>query len=479
MNIRLVLAFIYVTSFTPNIHAQDEDYSAYRKQIRENFQGFRKSVLDDYAKFLDGVWERYDIFRGKKRDNTPKPIVVPSVGDIPASPNPIDVPSPEVKPIPSVTPQPEVPPVPFTPVVGSHVEFQFYGMKWYGPQINYVDINPLENKAIAKAWSEYQSGNTKNVIPTLKTMANTNGLNDWFTFQMVRNYADAIAIDGNNTERIVLQHFLLANMGYDVRIAKTENQMLLLVPFKQQVYERSYMILGDKKYYVFYDEIDGEKESKYLYSCTLPDEVYCGETLNLTYSCQNKIENGNYEYRTLSDGIIEVTGHINIFMMEMLRHYPQMDVPEYARSSIDAKLRTDIISQLRSQIQGLSQKDAANRLIHFVQYAFDYATDGEQHGYEKVYFIEENFYYPKNDCEDRAIFYAYLVYNLLGLDVHLIEYPGHECTAVNFTDSSIVGDGYTYEGKRFTICDPTYIGAQIGMCMPDYKNTKPIVEFWY
>ena len=165
--------------------------------------------------------------------------------------------------------------------------------------------------------------------------------------------------------------------------------------------------------------------------------------------------------------------------MEMLRHYPQMDVPEYARSSIDAKLRKEILTQIGTQIKGLSQKDAANRLIHFVQYAFDYATDGEQHGYEKAYFIEENFYYPKNDCEDRAIFYAYLVRNLLGLDVHLVEYPGHECTAVSFTDPSIIGDNYIYEGKRFTICDPTYIGAHIGMCMPDYKNTKPKVELWY
>ena len=38
------------------------------------------------------------------------------------------------------------------------------------------------------------------------------------------------------------------------------------------------------------------------------------------------------------------------------------------------------------------------------------------------------------------------------------------------------GDGYMYKGKAFYICDPTYSGASIGQCMPNYRNVKPIVE---
>jgi hypothetical protein len=147
-------------------------------------------------------------------------------------------------------------------------------------------------------------------------------------------------------------------------------------------------------------------------------------------------------------------------------------------SNLCPSLRKSVLEQLKPHITGMSTAAAANRLLHFVQYAFAYATDGEQHGYEKAYFFEENFFYPKNDCEDRAIFYAYLVHNLLGLDVHLIQFPGHECTAVNFNEN-VEGTGYLYDGKPFVICDPTYIGASIGQCMPDYRNTKPKVEQWY
>ena len=156
-----------------------------------------------------------------------------------------------------------------------------------------------------------------------------------------------------------------------------------------------------------------------------------------------------------------------------------MDVPCYAQSCISPKFHERLLSQMGAQLQGLSEQEVVSRLLHFVQHAFAYATDGEQHGYEKPYFIEENFYYPKNDCEDRAILFAFLVHNLLNLDVHLVHYPGHECTAVSFSSPLANGDGYRYNGATYYICDPTFIGASIGQCMPSYITTKPVIEEWY
>ena len=67
-----------------------------------------------------------------------------------------------------------------------------------------------------------------------------------------------------------------------------------------------------------------------------------------------------------------------------------------------------------------------------MQTAFDYKTDGDQFGYEKPFFVDELFYYPYSDCEDRAVLYSYLVRTLMGLDVVLLEYPNHMATAVLF-----------------------------------------------
>ena len=59
--------------------------------------------------------------------------------------------------------------------------------------------------------------------------------------------------------------------------------------------------------------------------------------------------------------------------------------------------------------------------------------------------------------------------DLLGLDVVLVNWPGHLATAVVFTDE-VEGDYFTVEGRRYTVCDPTYIGASVGMTMPHFKN---------
>ena len=477
MKIRDAL-FIGIMLFSVDAYSQLESYSNYRKQMTNDFRSFRNGVINNYASFLDGVWERYDTYKPIKRDKVPKPVVLPNAEQIPQSLQFTDITPQDFKATPLVTVPVQKPNITIVPPKGKTVDFIFGGKTLKGPQMSCVKLSTGDNKDIATVWRTYQKSNVKEIITILQRLSISSELNDWFTFLMVQQYANAIVYNGNNSDKVVLQHFLLANMGFDVRIARGENQIYLLVPFKQQVYERSYMTINNQKYYIFNANNDKINDVKYLYSCVLPTDAYCGETLDLLYNCKEKIEYGEYKARCVSDGVIEVTISVNNTLMEMLRHYPQMDVPEYARSSVDPILRNQFLTQMANQIRGLSQEEAANKIIHFVQYAFDYATDEEQHGYEKTYFLEENFYYQQNDCEDRSIIYAYLIRELLGLEVHLIKFPGHECTAVHFVDSRICGDGYVYKGKRFIICDPTYIGAKIGMCMPNYKNTKPIVELW-
>ncbi len=125
---------------------------------------------------------------------------------------------------------------------------------------------------------------------------------------------------------------------------------------------------------------------------------------------------------------------------------------------------------MRSSIAGKNKSAAANILLHFVQTAFEYATDDEQFGVERPLFADETLFYPYSDCEDRAILYSILVRELLGLDVVLLHYPNHLATAVCF-DTEVPGDYLQVDGIRYIVCDPTYINADIGQAMPQFKQT--------
>lgn len=458
--------------------AQDvnTDFQAFRKDMLGNYSSFRKSVLDDYANYLNGIWEEFQVFRGVKKSEVPKPVNIPKVEGAPSKTTPQSLPRPEGTPV--VKPIEDKPfnrPThPLPPSVPT-MTLDFYGMRLNVASANPFQLTSLEHQDIAKVWETYQKDSAiKNAILSLTQQVKDYRLNDWFAYELVSTYVAQVLSGASASAKVLLAHYMLVNMGYDVRLASTNTRLLLLIPFKQQVYERSYLLLDGKKYYVFGEDAQKVQKTSSLYTCELPREVDKGRSLNLILDKQGLgITSNKQHHYQLTDGRIQIQGTVNTGTMEALRHYPQMDVVYYAMSVVNPAFRQELLAQIKPQIAGLSQREAANKLLHFVQYAFDYATDQEQFGYEKPYFLEENFYYPKNDCEDRAVLYATFVHELLGIDVHLVQYPGHECTAIHFTDNTVVGDGYEYQGRTYLICDPTYIGASIGCCMPNFRRVKP------
>lgn len=56
-----------------------------------------------------------------------------------------------------------------------------------------------------------------------------------------------------------------------------------------------------------------------------------------------------------------------------------------------------------------------------------------------------------------------------------LHYDMHLSTAVDFSDPTIKGDFLNIDGHHYVMCDPTFLGARIGMSMPQYKDKKPEV----
>ena len=170
---------------------------------------------------------------------------------------------------------------------------------------------------------------------------------------------------------------------------------------------------------------------------------------------------------------MQVTTTVDHHLIDFYQSYPLTDAwASYVRSSLSDELKNTLYPALRKHISGKSRAEATDILLDYVQYAFDYMVDQEQFGYERPLFGDESYFYPYNDCEDRSILFAILVRELLQLDVVLLHYPGHLATAVHFP-SNVKGDYVMLDGRRYTVCDPTYIGASIGQTMPQYENTPP------
>ena len=331
--------------------AQDkkDDFKSQREGIMSGFQKFRKSILDDYTKFLTGVWERYKTFRGDEPYPLPKPKVQPEKKKEEPAPKPKEVIPEKVKPAEPKAPDKPTTPKPVAPSPSQSVTFDWCGMTMRLPNADIsANLKGIDKESLVEYFEILENSRiSKDVLSQIANLANGAKFNDWCLCLLIQSYVKGLKANADNNTRNFICWYMMAQFGFDVRLSFNGNNLFYLIPFKQKVYSHTYIFIHEVPYYVW--------------------------------------------------------------------------------------------------------------------------------GADRAFFAEETLYYPKCDCEDRAIFYHFLVSNLLRNDVHLVHYPNHECNAVNFSQK-LNADYYMYQGKQYVICDPTYIGASIGMCMPDFKNVKPEIE---
>lgn len=454
-------------------------FQEFRQGLLSDFKDFRARLLDQYADFLNGEWHEYESIKGEVRDKTPKPKVVPSVaGKTPDK----QLLKPEIEKEPPITVIPQTPDgVKETPLTRNTDEFSFYGLPVCMPKVDYNIRHRLAStKDYGSNWNSLKdAGVASKVTPELKRLAEDMNLNDYLLFRLTESYVNQKFPEADASARFSLIHYLLANMGYDVRIAVTTSGIpLLLIPFKERVYARTYMKIGGERYYAFAPQ-DSDMESligEGILTCQLPSDGTPGEKFELRLSGLNiPVRPKSFE---LEYGPLKLSGEVNENLMPILYRYPQMPVEDFAISEISQELRISLVSQVKSQLSGLNGDEKVNALLKFMHNVFEYATDEDNHGFEKPYFIEETLYYPKNDCEDRAIFYTWLLWNALGREAQLITFPGHESATV-VMDNPVEGTSYTYDGKKYYVSDPTYIGSSTGMVMPTYRGLQPEVDYTY
>ncbi len=325
-------------------------------------------------------------------------------------------------------------------------------------------IGNMRENAIADAYEAMCKADYKALVDDCRKVKKELNLNDWGIFLFVREASKTLCTDENAA--VVMQQFLLNELGYKSKMARRadRNQMLLFVAADCQVYGHPYFTKDGLNYYNL-----TSNESCQFYMCQ-EDSPKAKSKLNMQVNHAPALNAGmvNSVHKNRS-GSVAVSVGVPKSLMEFYGSMPQCDYSVYVNAEVNPSVASKVLSTLAPLVNGKGEAEAANLLINFVQTGFQYATDQEQFGYEKPFFVEELFYYPYCDCEDRSVLYSYLVRNLLKLDVVLLDYPNHIATAVCFNEN-VSGDFVTVGGKKYVVCDPTYIGASIGKAMPQFKN---------
>lgn len=486
-----VLVLLYSSALSL---AQDfESYKAQKLAEREKFsQGkkeafeeYRQKLNAEYADYMRQRWSDYEVFAGEAlplRPEPPRPVVK----------NPDEKPQSEPRPLvldiqESLTGEENFSEETTADVVGNsqdstekpNVEynnpvwvFEFYGTACsVKADSSYrFSLEGVSNDSVATAWMRLSSQRYYDLVDELLELRRILNLCDWGYVRLTEIFSTSLFGIPSNESRL-LQMFILVQSGYKIRIAQGSGKLLVLLPFNgdTNVYTYSYVEQDGCKYYILAHKDDVRKIS--VYDREFPNERLCSLEIVSQPALDNNPVNIR-DYVAARYPSVAVRLNVNRNMVDFYRDYPITDAWDmYVRTSISGSLSEQLYPQLHSAIASKNKVEAADMLLDFVQTAFDYKVDNEQFGRERPLFADETFFYPYCDCEDRAILYAILVRELLGLDVLLLNYPSHLATAVCFGED-IPGSYIEYSGKRFFVCDPTYIGASIGDAMPGLDNSK-------
>lgn len=388
-----------------------------------------------------------------------------------------DLPSIPVEPS-LVEPEPEPEPV-IESTVGKE-PVNFYGMEIYVPQVDFRISDRLEKLSdFARHWKllDEQDAADK-VIAALQPELKKMNLNDYLTFEFLSAYIDSKFPNAGISPRMSAVHYLMTHLGYDARISVTSKtgDPVILMPSKQKLFGISYIPVNGEKYYILGNRFVNTAGQGFV-TCDLPKVAQSGKKLDLIIDGLNLPRKERVSTKTYKD--MTLTGVFNENLMPIVYRYPQMETADYGKSVLDKNFRDLLVTQVKEQLGAKEQLSAANDLLKYIQFGFDYATDDQLHGFEKPYFMEENFYYPQNDCEDRAILYTYLLWNGLNTENHLLAFPGHESASISVPGANLRGTSYMHDGKRFYISDPTYQGSTTGQCMPQFETTQPTIDLVY
>ena len=457
---------------------QEAAFSEYVGHEEKNFKAYYDSINREFAQYLAEAWPDYPLKKKEPPIKKPVPLTVCK----PDTPRPLPArqpvkhtapPQPPRTPLADKIKNPANRPLPKVPVAlpDNSLKLSFYGTQIALAKVAYSlpHLAGTDEQSVANYWNALTQLPYIDWTNEIRQLQSSLGLNDWGMYLLINRTFEVKFPGRPDNEQTVFTVFTLNQLGYKAKIGRSHQKLLPLIAFNCNVFNATFFRYGNENGTVYTVYNPGHADLTTIQSCRME---YGGATRLMdmslttipalyTQAALQPLKVGEQSYNLSYDKNY----------MQLLGTYPCVDFRLYAESTPSEAFLQSMEEQLRPLIHNKSQEEAVNALLRFVQYAFKYKTDDEQFGYERWFFPEETVASAYSDCEDRAILFSQLVRRLLNMEVVLVYYPGrHLATAVRFDNPDTTGDYLNVDGKKFLICDPTYIGATLGMGMPQLRQ---------
>ena len=451
-------------------------YESFKNQAKQEYASFRDQANKEYADFVRRAWVSYKTLPAipkPKEENVPPIIIEEEDKKKPIEDNPIVI--EEQIDIPEPTPQP----VPVAPVrEHPNPMEQTFAFSLYGTEMQVrldetlkFRLPDLKTESIAQAWEQLSGEIYNNVIRDCLELRIRRKLCDWSYLRMLDALCSGF-FGQNSNEAELFKAYIYCQSGYQMRLAMAGNRLYMLYASQHFVFDKPCWQIDGTFYYA--DNCSADEIQ--LCEASFPHE----RALSLYITQEQQLSRKTASKRVLQSSDAEwlkATVTENENLMAFYKDYPTSCIGNdfmtrwamYANAPMNSEAKNELYTALKGIIQNRPLAEAVDILCHWVQTAFVYEYDDKVWSKDRVFFADETLYYPYCDCEDRSILLTRIVRDVLGLKCALVYYPGHLATAIAIGEE-VKGDYIRINNTKYIVCDPTYIGAPIGMTMPDMDN---------
>ena len=453
------------------------EFEKFREKRQKEFNEYRAKINKEYAEFMRKSWKRIDGNKGMEQpiEREKPPVTIPDNTPKPIEDRPLPFDDIVTPPLPQPQPTPIKPIEDLPSIDDKYVDVSDFGVSAHivfndNERFRLKSISPCD---IADMWVELSDRKYNKTISSCLKMRDDYQLCDWAYLKMLDKICQACL--GNGNESTLLMAFIYCQSGYKMRLACSDSRLYMLFASRHSIYNFCTFRIDGERFYP-YDCKD--------YSLCIFDHIFPNEKpLSLIIDKPMRLAGNDSELRKLTSSkypTFTTTTKVNKNVIDFYNDYPRSMLDQnivsiwaiYANAPFSQEVQAAYYPQLRQLISGLDNEEAVQRILNYVQTSFVYGYDDDVWGHDRAFFPEETLYYPYCDCEDRAIFMSRLVRDLLGLKVILIYYPRHLALAVCFPNNSVKGDCIMLNGEKYLVADPTYIGASLGMTMPNMDNSS-------
>ena len=516
-----------------------KDFEDFKNKARKEYSDFRKKALAEYAQFVREAWEEFgaeppvDIPKEEKVE----PMVTPEFEEETASwfsklfgfgkkdpqeeaakkakkeareaekrakkeakrknrektndnlaiQQVVKAPAPAPK-----QPQPLSEVVPVPEKANDYMAFEVFGTPCKVRIGNncHVRLTGLSGDEVADAITEFTKPQFDNLLYDCLQERKKHQFSDWAYYQMLLALTDKFYGKHTNEGTLVMG-FLYSQSGYKMRFAHDNSKLYIIVASQYNIFKKSFFYVDNECYYLLENVADDSKMS--VCKAKFPKE----SPLSLQITAVQAFNYNPVSERTITspkNPDFSFTIKPNKNYIDFFDTYPSSYTDNnfmtrwamYANTPLDKNITSQLYPQMEQKLSGMSPLEKVQQLDWWVQGTIDirrenpnqgcflYAYDDDVWGGDRAFFGEETFFYPYCDCEDRSILLSHLVRDLVKLDVILVYYPGHLAMAVNFQED-VPGDYIMVDGRKFTVCDPTYVGSDVGETMPTMKDKSTTV----